>query len=99
MSLDVAVDDVVAVGVVQGVGHVPGDLDRLLDAELSFPVDAVPERLTLDVGHDVVEEAVGLAGVEEGKDVGMLEVRRRLDLGEEALGADDGGELLRSSAR
>ena len=49
--------------------------------------------LALDEGHDVEQEAVGLARVEQRQDVGMLEIGGDLDLGQEALGADDGGEL------
>jgi hypothetical protein len=91
--LDVAVDDVVAVGVVQRVGRLPRDADRLVHAELALAVELVPERLALDERHHVVEEPVGLARIEEGQDVGVLQVGGGLDLREEALGADDGGEL------
>jgi hypothetical protein len=45
------------------------------------------------VGHDVEEERVGLARVEERQDVRVLQTRRRPDLGEKALRADDCGEL------
>ena len=51
------------------------------------------ERLPLDERHDVEEVAVGLARVEQRQDVRVLEVGGELDLGEEPLGADDGGEL------
>ena len=49
--------------------------------------------LALDEGHDVEQEAVGLARVEERQDVRVLEVGGELDLGQEPLGADHGGEL------
>ena len=45
------------------------------------------------VGHDVVEEAVGFAGVDQAEDVRMLEAGGDLDLGEEAIAADDGTEF------
>ena len=44
-------------------------------------------------GHDVEQKAVGLARIEERKDVRVLEVRRGLDFGHEALGADHCGQL------
>ena len=53
----------------------------------------VAERLAVDERHDVVEEAVGLARVEERQDVRMLQVRGGLDLDQEPLGADDGGQF------
>ena len=49
--------------------------------------------LALDERHDVEEAAVRLARVEQREDVRVLEVGGELDLGEEPLGADHGGEL------
>ena len=51
-------------------------------------VQPVPERIPLYVGHDVEEERVRLTGVMQREDVGVLQVRRRLDLGQESLGPD-----------
>ncbi len=53
-------------------------------------VNRAPERLALDEGHDVVEQAAGLTGVDEAEDMGVLEVGGDPDLGEEALGPDYG---------
>ena len=93
LRLDVPVDHPVTVGVVERVGHLGGDLERLIDTELGLAVQLAAERLALDVGHDVVEEAVGGAGVEEGQDVGMLQCRGGRDFLNEPLGAEHGGEL------
>ena len=87
LGLDVAMDYAVAVGVVEGVGHFGGDPDRLVDAELGFAVELGAEGLALDVGHHVVEEAVGGAGVEQGQDVRMLKCCGRGDLLHEPLRA------------
>ena len=92
-GLDVTVDHAVAVGVVQGVGHGDGDLDRLVDAELRFAVELGAERLAVDERHHVVEEAVGGAGIEERQDVRVLQRGGGLDFHHEPVGADDGGEL------
>ena len=51
------------------------------------------QRLTLDVGPDIEQERVRLAGIEERQDVRVLEVRGGLDLGQKALGSDDGREF------
>ena len=93
LGLDVAVDHAVPVGVVQRRGDLGGDPDRVGHGELLLPVEPAPERLPLDEGHDVEEEAVGLARVEQRQDVRVLEVGGELDLGQEPLGADHGREL------
>ena len=86
-------DDAPLVRGMECVGDGDGDPDGLVDGELPFAIDPVPQRLALDVGHDVEEEAVRLARIEEGQDVGMLQVGRGLDLRQEALRAHDGGQL------
>jgi len=91
--LDVPVDHSLLVRDRQRRRHRRRDPHRLVHRKLLLPVDSVPKRLPLDVGHGEEEEAVGIARVEERQDVRVLQVRRRLDLGQEALGTDDGGEL------
>jgi hypothetical protein len=91
--LDVPMDDAVPVGVVQRVGHRHSDLDGLVDAELGVAVELASERLAVDERHDVVEEAVGGARIEQRQDMRVLQRRRGLDLDHEPLGAEDGGEL------
>ena len=93
LGLDVAVDHAVPVRVVEGVGHLAGDADRVVHRELLLAVEPVAQRLALDEGHDVEEVAVGLARVEQRKDVRVLQIGGELDLGEEPLGPDDGGQL------
>ena len=73
--LDVAMDDAVAVRVVQGTGDFGGDPQRIGDRQLLLPAQPLAQRLAFDVRHDVEEEAVGLAGIEERQDVRMMEVR------------------------
>lgn len=80
-------------GVVQCVGYAVGDADRLVHVQLVLTLQELSQRSPLHVRHHVIQEAVGLPGVEQRKDVGMLEVRGRLDLREEALAPDDGSEL------
>jgi len=91
--LDVAVDDTVGVRILERRGHVRGDPDCLVDRELVFAIETVPQRLPVHEWHDVPEEAVRPARVEQGQNVRVLKVGRRLDLGEEALGADRRREL------
>ena len=91
--LDVAVDDAVAVRVVERVGDLGGDPQRVLDRELLLAIQPVAQRLAVDERHDVEHRAVHLSRVVQGEDVRMLQVGGGADLGEEPRAADDRGEL------
>ena len=93
LGLDVAVDHAVAVRVVQRVGDVGRDAHRLVDAQLLLAIELGAQRLALDVGHHVVQEAIGGAGVEQGQDVGVLERGGGLDLLDEPVGTEHRGQL------
>ena len=93
LGLDVAVDDAVAVRVVERRGDLGGDAHRVGHRQLLFAADPVADGLALDERHHVIEEAVGVARVDEPEDVRVLQVGGGLDLGEEALGADHGAEF------
>jgi len=49
-----------------------GDPDGLVDRKLVLTVEALSETLARHIGHDVEQEAVGLAGVEEGRMLRVL---------------------------
>lgn len=70
-----------------------GDRERLLQRELLLVPEAVPQRLPFHHGHDIVEQPGRFAAVEQGENVGMPELGRGMDLGEEALGAHHEAEL------
>src|SRR5436309_9658851 len=86
-------DHVMAMSVGQGTRHLPSDLSGVVDGELSLSVESVPQGFSLDVWHDVVEEAVGFPRIVEGQDVWVSESRGDLDFAYEALGAERRGEL------
>jgi hypothetical protein len=50
---------------VQSAGHGHRDAHGLVDGKLLFASDAVAQRLALDERHHVVQDAVGLTGVEQ----------------------------------
>ena len=85
LGFDVAVDDVMAMGVVECVGDGGGDAHRFLDAELRFAVEPVPQRLAVDERHDIIKERVGFARIEQRQDVGVLKIGRGRDLLQEAV--------------
>ena len=105
LRLDVTVDHVVPVGVVESAGHLGGDAHCVGNGELLLAGEPVAQRFSLHKRHDVVEERLGQtvrrpvgpsvrhATIKQGQDMRVLQVGRGLDLGEEPLRADDGGEL------
>ena len=88
LRLDVAMDHAEAVRVAERIGDFARDADRFVDRQLAVALEARAQRLAGDQRHHVVEQAVGLAAVEQRQDVRMLQARRGADLGEEALAAE-----------
>jgi hypothetical protein len=93
LGLDVAVHNTRPMGIVEGTGHLLGDGEGLFQAELLFALELVAERLAADQWKDVEEETARLARVDQSEDVGVVEPRRDLDLGQEALGTQDRAKL------
>ena len=93
LRLDVAVNDALGVGERERVGGVARDLECRFERQPSLPQQPMSERLSLDVGHDVVEQPVDFAGREDRDDVRMAEVRREVHLSNEPLPQETGGYL------
>ncbi len=79
---------VVTVRIGERICDLAGDLHRVLDGQLLLAVEPIPERLTLDVGHDVVEETVGLPAVMQPEDVRVCQLGGDCDFAEEPLFAE-----------
>ncbi len=79
--------------VVEGRRDLLGDPDRFLDRELRLAIELLAEGLALDVGHDVVEEPVGLTRIEQRQDVRVLEVGGGFDLLHEPFNAEHSRQL------
>src|SRR5512146_511620 len=62
-GFDVAVQDIMAVRIVERVGYLARDLESVFNRELSLAIEALTERFALDVRDHVVEEAFGFARV------------------------------------
>ena len=81
------------VRVAQRVGHFARDLQGVADRELAFAVEALAQRLALDVRHDVVHQPVGLVRVVQRQDVRVVQPSGDLDLVQEPGGAHRLGQL------
>src|SRR5215203_3056937 len=53
--------------------------------KLVLSVEPLPERLAFDVGHNIVQEALGLTRIVERQDVRMVESRSKLYLSQEPI--------------
>src|SRR5437879_12987289 len=93
LRLDVAMHDVMTVGVGEGAGHFANDLHSLVDRKLRFSGQALAQRLAFHVWHDVVREAVSLARVVKRDDVRVGQGGGDFDLPQETVGAHSCGEL------
>jgi hypothetical protein len=87
VGLHVAVDDALAMGVLEGVRHLAGDSKRIGYGELPLSLKSPAKALALDVGHGEPELTVGFARVVHGQDMRVLQSRGRADLAQEPLGA------------
>jgi len=79
--LEIPMDDPERVGVAQGGGHLGCELDHRRRVERP----RFAQRAALDVRHGVVQVAGGDAGIEERKDVRVLEAGLGPDLALESL--------------
>src|SRR5438309_1812260 len=93
LGLHVAMDESLAMRVVECHAHVTRDPDRLREWHPPLTLQSLAQRAVRHVRCHIVERAVGLAGVDERQDVGMGEARRDLDLPQEPLGADRSREV------
>jgi hypothetical protein len=93
LRLDVAVNDPLPVGVVERPRHLPGDPHGVLHRQVLLAGKPVAERFAIDERHHIEDRRLDPARVMERQDVRMLQVGRGADLGQEPLGAEDGGQL------
>ncbi len=85
--------DALRVGVPERAGHFAGQAQRLRDRKPPLAAEATPERLALDVRHDVVEPGQLGAKLEGARvvdrdDVRMLQLRGKMDLAQEPVASE-----------
>ena len=94
LGLDVAMDHAGGVRVAERVGDFARDPHGFVDRQLLLARQPVAQGLALArTASRRKRVAVHAPRIEERQDVRMLQIRGGLDLGEEPLGADHGGEL------
>ena len=86
--LDIAVDDARVVRVVERGGHLGDDAPHVVQRELRLALQARLERLPLDQGHHEVEECLGVTGIQEGEDTGVVQLGEEANLSQEPRGAE-----------
>ena len=89
---DVAVQDPLAVRVVERRCHLAADLQYLLGREPDLTVQPIAQRLALREGHHVVEQTACLPTRGRRNDVGMSQPRRPYLL-EKPLGIEGGRQI------
>ena len=61
---DIPMHDSAVMRVIQRIRHLTRDLERLLDAQLSFAFQLLLKRLALDVRRDAIEATARFSAVE-----------------------------------
>ncbi len=85
LGLDVAVQNVLPVGVVERRRDCAGVVQRLVDGELLLAIESLAKGLALDIRHYIVEESLHFTRIEERQNVGMIEPRGDFDLTKEPV--------------
>ena len=93
LGLDVAMNDAQLVRVAERVGDLARDANRVVHRKLLLALEPRAQRLAGDERHHVVQQSVGVAGVEQRQDVRMLQPRGRPDLAQKALAAERRAEI------
>ncbi len=93
LGLDIAMHDVLRVGVRQRFGDVAGDRQGIGEGEPALPREPMAQGLSLDIRHDVEEQSVRDARIEQRQDVGVGETGGHLDFAEEPVGPQGNAEL------
>jgi hypothetical protein len=93
LRLNVAVHNAASMSVVQRIGDLAGDPQRVVKLQLLLARQPGMKGLAIDEGHDIVEHALRFSGVEQRQNVRVVESSGYRDFTQEALGAYAGDDL------
>src|SRR6185312_8434102 len=93
LRLYVAMHYAATVCVLQCVGCLARDADRVAHRELLLAFKARAQRLTIYIRHHVVQQSVSASRVKQRQNMWMLQIRGELDLLEKAVGAQHRRQL------
>src|SRR5918993_616015 len=86
-------DESLSVRRLKCVGNLVGNVQGFIQRKLLLPLEALCQRLTIDIGRRVEGDTFRFAGAEHRQDIGMLERGRDPDFPLEALGSKKGHEV------
>jgi hypothetical protein len=78
---------------IPGVGDLARNPQRVGDRQLPFALESCTQRLALDERHHIEQLPLEASRIEQRQDVRVLQRRRELDLLQESIGAEHGGEF------
>ncbi len=87
-------DDAQAVRMVQRTGHLARNAHGIRDRQLALRVEPLAQGLALHHRHHVEQRALGVARVEQRQDMWMTEFRGEMDLAQEPVATDAGGDVV-----
>jgi hypothetical protein len=61
LGLDIAMHDALRMRCAKRVGHLTGNQQRIGNWQLPLPLEARTQRLAAHIGHDIEQQAVGIA--------------------------------------
>src|SRR5687768_6754675 len=79
--------------VIEGTRQLGHNGDLILDPELLLPIELAPERLTAHVWEHVVKDSSSSSGIDQRKDMRMVQPSGDSDLSEEPMYPDHGAQI------
>src|SRR5829696_3767993 len=92
-GFNVAVNDALTVGMIQRIQQIGCDPEGLRDRELPRAVEPLPQRLAVYEVHHVVDQPVAFSGIQQARDMRVVELGCEPDLPEKPVGGDADQEL------
>ena len=80
--------------VVQRGRGLSDDLPDLIEGKLGLALQPCLKRLPFDQRHDEVVQSVGVAGIEDRQDSGVVQLAEQPDLAQKPRGSNDRTEML-----